>query len=225
MSDDYTIQFNGLEVAIIENEPQSLRGLMHVLQQMGCQIVWTARNDEEALAASALHLPAVVFSDLRLMRGSDDFAPGWQLIKHLYQQGSGRRFAVIIYSSTPMTDEIVLEAIRMGCSYIVKEDLWDHERDILASAILAARSGSALLSNEVAGGLEMIVNRMQGVTLLSDKEIMILKLVADGLSNKEIAKRQFVAISTVKTHVSNILAKLQVDNRGKAAEWFRQQHG
>ena len=223
--DDLTIQFNGLEVAIIENEPQSLRGLMHVLQQMGCEIVWTARSDEEALAAASSHLPSVVFSDLRLMRGSDDYQPGWQLIKHLYQQGSGRRFAVIIYSSTPMTDEIVLEAIRLGCSYIVKEDLWDYERDVLASAILAARSGSVMLSNEVASGLETIVNRIQSVTLLSDKELMILKLVADGLSNKEIAKRQFLAISTVKTHVSNILAKLQVDNRGKAAEWYRQQHG
>lgn len=222
MSNNLTLQFNGLEVAIIENEPQSLRGLTQVLQQMGCQIVWTARNDEEALAAAAKYLPTVVFSDLRLMRGSDDYEPGWQLIKHLYQQGTGRPFAVIIYSSTPMTDEIVLEAIRMGCSYIVKEDLWDHEQDVLASAILAARSGSVLLSNEVAGGLETIVNRIQSVTLLSDKELMILKLVADGLANKEIAKRQFLAVSTVKTHVSNILAKLQVDNRGKAAEWYRQ---
>lgn len=225
MSGKFVIQFNGLEVAIIENEPQSLRGLILVLEQIGCEVVWTARSDEEAMALAAQQLPSVVFSDLRLLRGSDDYEPGWQVIKHLYQQGAGRPFAIIIFSSTPMTDEIVLQAIRMGCSYIVKEDLWDHEHEILAGALLAAQSGSVFLSNEVAGGLETLVNRMQETTLLSDKEMVILELIANGLSNKEIAKRQFVALSTVKTHVSNILAKLQVDNRGKAAEWYRQQVG
>lgn len=219
------LRFDGLEVAIVENEASSLRGLSMVLAQLGCRVVWTAKDDEEAKQTAQQQLPAVAFVDLRLHRGSDDYQPGWQLIQHLLQQGAGRPFSIIIYSSTPMTDEIVLEAIRLGCSYIVKEDLWDHETAVLAGALLAAQSGSVFLSNEVASGLEMLVGQLERPSLLSETETAVLKLVADGLSNKEIAKRQFVAVSTIKTHVSNILAKLQVDNRTKAAEWYRQRFG
>jgi DNA-binding NarL/FixJ family response regulator len=224
MTQPFEIKFHDLAVAIVENEPQSLRGLVHSLEQMGCRVLWTAKNESEAIEAAKTALPAVVFVDLRLLRGSDDYEPGWQLIKQLRQRGVGRNFAVIIYSSTPMADEIVLEAIRLGCSYVVKEDLWDHEWEILAGSLLAACSGSVLLSNEVAGGVETIVSRMSGASLLSDKEMEVLKMLADGLSNKEIAKRQFLAVSTIKTHVSNILTKLDVDNRGKAADWYRQHH-
>lgn len=69
------------------------------------------------------------------------------------------------------------------------------------------------------------MGQIERPSLLSETEMVILKLVAEGLSNKEIAKRQFVAVSTVKTHVSNILTKLEVDNRTKAAEWYHQQEG
>jgi len=219
------LRFDGLEVAIVENEASSLRGLTMVLTQLGCRVVWMAKDEEEAKQAAQRHMPAVAFVDLRLHRGSDDYEPGWQLIQHLLQQGAGRPFSVIIFSSTPMTDEIVLEAIRLGCSYIVKEDLWDHETAMLAGALLAAQSGSVFLSNEIASGLEMLMGQIERPSLLSETELVVLKLVAEGLSNKEIAKRQFVAVSTIKTHISNILAKLEVDNRTKAAEWYRQQEG
>lgn len=217
------LRFDGLEVAIVENEASSLRGLTMVLTQLGCTVVWMAKDDEEAKRAAQQQMPAVAFVDLRLHRGSDDYEPGWQLIQHLLQQGSGRPFSVIIFSSTPMTDEIVLEAIRLGCSYIVKEDLWDHEMAMLAGALLAAQSGSVFLSNEIASGLEMLIGKIERPSLLSETEMVVLKLVAEGLANKEIAKRQFVAVSTIKTHISNILTKLEVDNRTKAAEWYRQQ--
>jgi NarL family two-component system response regulator LiaR len=119
-------------------------------------------------------------------------------------------------------DEIVVDAVRLGCSYVVKEDLWEQEQAILTSVLLAAQSRSVLLSKEVAGVLDMMVGNMQTADLLSTKELEVLALVAEGHSNQDIANKLFIAVATVKTHVSHILGKLEVDNRGQAADWYRQ---
>jgi DNA-binding NarL/FixJ family response regulator len=225
MLSDSDFKFRDLEVAIVENEPPSLRGLRYSLEQLGCRVAWAARDDEEALTMVRSSLPEVVFVDLRLAKGSNDHEPGWQLIKSLRQRGTGRPFTIIIYSGTPVVDEIVLEAVRLGCSYVVKEDLWGHEQEIVLGALLAARSGSVFLSNEVSTGLETIINQMKNRDLLSPKELEVVRLIADGLSNQEIATKLVLAVTTIKTHVSRILTKLEVDNRGKAAEWYRQHYG
>lgn len=218
------ISFPGLKVGIVENDWNNMRGLEASLAAMGCEIIWKARNEEEAQAEAAKQLPQVAFVDLRLHAGSNghDHQPGWELIKHFYKQKQGKPFAAIIYTGTPMTDSIALEAIRMGCSYIVKEDLWEKDTLVLASALLAALSNSVMLSHEVATELETIVNQLETSNLLSEREWDILALVADGLTNNQIAKRKFIEVSTVKSHVSSILGKLKMDTRGKAAEWYRQ---
>ncbi len=225
MLSESDFKFHDLEVAVVENDPSSLRGLVYNLEQLGCRVTWTARDDEEALALARSSLPEVIFVDLRLLKGSDEYDPGWQLIKSLRQRGLGRPFTIIIYSGTPIVDQIVLEAVRLGCSYIVKEDLWGHEQEIVLGALLAARSGSVFLSNEVAISLETIVSQMQNRDVLSPKELEVAHLIADGLSNQEIATRLVLSVTTIKTHVSRILTKLEVDNRGKAAEWYRQHYG
>jgi DNA-binding NarL/FixJ family response regulator len=124
-----------------------------------------------------------------------------------------------------VVDEIVLEAVRLGCSYVVKQDLWEKEQAILAGALLAAQSGSVFLSREVTGVLEMVTMQARTADLLSPKELEVLALVADGLTNQDIANKQFLSIATIKTHVSRILAKLELDNRVQAAEWYRQHYG
>lgn len=225
MLSESDFKFHDLEVAIVENDPASLRGLRYSLEQLGCQIAWAARDDEEAMLQAKSSLPEVIFVDLRLHKGSDEYDSGWQLIKSLRQRGVGRPFTIIIYSGTPVVDQIVLEAVRLGCSYVVKEDLWGHEQEIVLGALLAARSGSVFLSNEVAISLETIVNQMKNRDTLSPKELEVVRFIADGLSNQEIATRLVLSVTTIKTHVGRILTKLEVDNRGKAAEWFRQHYG
>ena len=218
------IAFPGLRVGIVENDWNNMRGLEASLKAMGCEIIWKARNEEEAQVEATKQLPQVAFVDLRLSSSNNgrDYQPGWELIKHFYKQRQGKSFAAIIYTTTPMTDSIALEAIRMGCSYIVKEDLWNQDTEVLASALLAALSNSVTLSHEVASKLETIVNQLEVSNLLSEREWDILGLVAEGLSNGQIAKRKFIEVSTVKSHVSSILSKLKLDTRGKAGEWYRQ---
>ena len=224
MSDNPVIHFRNLPIALVENESISLTGLRYHLEQLGCHIVWTARDDEEARQKSAELLPGILFVDLKLQH-SDDYQPGWQLIKELRELGKGQAVAIIIFSSAPVVDGIVLEAVRFGCSYVVKQDLWEKEQEILTGALMAAQSGSVFLSQEVTGVLEMVAMQTQTADLLSPKELEVLAMVADGLTNQEIANKQFLSIATIKTHVSRILSKLEVDNRVQASEWYRQHYG
>jgi DNA-binding NarL/FixJ family response regulator len=224
MPESSTPYFHDLPIAIVENESIALTGLRHHLEHLGCQIVWTARDDEEARQKAAETLPRILFVDLKLQH-SADYQPGWQLINELRERGKGQPVAIIIFSSAPVVDEIVLAAVRFGCSYVVKQDLWEKEREILTGALLAAQSGSVFLSQEVTGVLEIVATQAQTADLLSPKELEVLALVADGLTNQDIANKQFLSIATVKTHVSRILSKLELDNRVQAAEWYRQHYG
>ena len=213
----------GLKVAIVENQPMALTGLKYHLQQLGCHIQWTAHDDDEAREkAQDELLPDVIFVDLRLQHDSNDYQSGWQLVKELRERGKGSSVSIIIFSGSPVIDEIVIEAVRLGNSYIVKEDLWEQEETILTSALLAATSRSVLLSKEVSGVLDMMMGNMQTADLLSPKELEVLALVAEGHSNQDIANKMFLTLATIKTHVSHILSKLEVDNRVQAADWYRQ---
>jgi DNA-binding NarL/FixJ family response regulator len=210
-----------LTIAIVENQPMALTGLKYHLQQLGCHILWTARDDNEAREKVQTQLPDVIFVDLRLHQDSNDYQSAWQLIKDLRGQGRGSDVSIIIFSGSPVIDEIVLEAARLGSSYIIKEDLWEEEEAILTSALLATRSRSVLLSKEVSGVLDMMMDNMRTADLLSPKELEVLALVADGHSNQDIANKMFLSLATIKTHVSHILSKLEVENRTQAAEWYR----
>ena len=221
MSDNSSL-LHGLQVAIVENQPLALTGLKYHLQQLGCHILWTAHDDNEAREKAQDDLPDVIFVDLRLHQDNNDYQSGWQLAKELRERGKGSPVSIIIFSGSPVIDEIVMEAVRLGHSYIVKEDLWEQEEAILTSALLAATSRSVLLSKEVSGVLDMLMGNVQTADLLSPKELEVLALVAEGHSNQDIANKMFLTLATIKTHVSHILSKLEVDNRVQAADWYRQ---
>ncbi|HEX3052148.1 MAG TPA: response regulator transcription factor [Aggregatilineaceae bacterium] len=225
MAAEFEMNFQQLPVAVVENEAPSLRGLTQTLTDLGCAVVWTAKDHESAQQQADSSLPDIMFVDLKLLHGAqaNDYRPGWNLIRHL--RGIAPQTSIIIFSGTPVVDEIVLEAVRLGCSYVVKEDLWGQEKDLIAGALLAARTRSVLLSNEVTGILDTSGNKSKGNGTLTDRELDVLELVADGLSNKEIADKLFLGESTVKTHLSSILSKLGLASRGKAAEWYRQHYG
>ncbi len=174
-------------------------------------VVAEAGSGEEAVKMAAEHAPDVALMDL-IMPGMD----GVEATRRLTAQSP--RTSVIMLTSYH-DDEHVFPAIRAGAlSYVLKE-VGPEE---LADAVRKAAVGEAVLHPRVAA---RVVRELHGARRdepnafreLSDRELEVLKLIADGLSNAVIASRLYVSEKTVKSHVSNILGKLHLADRTQAA--------
>jgi DNA-binding NarL/FixJ family response regulator len=125
----------------------------------------------------------------------------------------------IIILTTFDDDEYLLAGLRAGaCGYLLK----DMPSEQLADAIRSAAKGQSPIGPEMARKLVNLVTHTPttpaplAVTDLSEREIEVLRLIADGSSNKEIAEKLFIAEGTAKNHVSNILSKLEARDRAQA---------
>jgi DNA-binding NarL/FixJ family response regulator len=120
----------------------------------------------------------------------------------------------VIALTSVLEDNAVVGAIRAGAiGYILK----DTEQDELIRAIKAAAAGQVQLSPKAAARLMREVRAPESPESLTDRETEVLRLLAKGLSNKEIANTLVIGEKTVKTHVSNILSKLGLSSRTQAA--------
>lgn len=125
--------------------------------------------------------------------------------------------AKVIILTSFIDDELVYPAIEAGAaSYILKTSTAEE----IADAIRQTARGQAVMEQEVSDKLKNRDKNESDIALYDDltsREREVLKLIAQGKSNQEIADELFITLKTVKTHVSNILAKLEVDDRTKAA--------
>jgi DNA-binding NarL/FixJ family response regulator len=120
----------------------------------------------------------------------------------------------VVALTSVLEDRAILDAIRVGAiSYLLK----DTESDKLCEAIRAAAAGEVRLSPEVAARLMREVSAPESPETLTDRETDLLRTLARGLSNAEIAEELCITEGTVKTHVSSILAKLDLPSRTRAA--------
>lgn len=174
-------------------------------------VVGTAGSGAEALQLTAEHAPDVVLIDL-VMPEMD----GVETTRRLKQISP--RTQVIVLTSYDQ-DEHIFPAIRAGAlSYLLK----DVSSQGLADAVRKAARGEAVLHPRVAA---RVVQELHGARQdqpnvfvdLSDREIEVLRLIANGLSNAEIAEQLIISEKTVKSHVGNILNKLHVADRTQAA--------
>ena len=188
---------------------QGVRAFMDT--QPDISVVGEAGIGEEAITLAAEHAPDVVIVDL-VMPGMD----GVEVTRRVKQ--ASPRTQVIVLTSYHQ-DEHIFPAIRAGAlSYLLK-DVGPAE---LADAVRKAADGEAVLHPRVAA---RVVQELHGArqdipnpfTELSDREFEVLRLIADGLNNAEIAETLVISEKTVKSHVSNILNKLHLADRTQAA--------
>jgi DNA-binding NarL/FixJ family response regulator len=177
------------------------------------QVVGEAANGDEALRLAAELHPAVVLMDVQM-----PVLDGVAATRRLRATQPECR---VILLTTFDDDEYVFEGLRAGAAgYLLK----DAPSARLVEAIRAAARGESFLQPSVAAKVVAELNRLAGQAPaappasalpepLSERELEILKLVANGLSNKEIAAQLFLAEGTVKNHVTNILGKLGVSGR------------
>jgi DNA-binding NarL/FixJ family response regulator len=178
-------------------------------------IVGDASNGEEALRMVLQHSPDIVLMDLRM-----PIMDGVEATKRILQMGKSTKVIVL---TTFDDDENVFEALRAGAvGYLLK----DVSSEKLYEAIKAANQGEYFLLPSITAKVVSEFSRIskpapknQEMFLpdpLSPREIEIIRLVATGASNKEIAEKLVISEGTVKNHLSSILSKLSVRDRMQA---------
>lgn len=201
-----------IRVLIVDDHQVVRRGLRTFLEVQGdIEVVGEAADGNEGADRAAELRPDVILMDVR-MPGSD----GITALRRLREAGNTARVLIV----TSFTEQrTVVPALRAGAAGYVYKDV---DPDALAGAIRSVHAGHVLLQPEVAGALladDVPVPGGGRAGALTEREREVLHLIADGRSNREIARTLVLSEKTVKTHVSNILMKLDLADRTQAALW------
>jgi DNA-binding NarL/FixJ family response regulator len=212
LADDHPIVREGLR-ALLEIDPDF-------------EVIAESSNGEEVLQATARLHPDIILLDLEM-----PVLDGVETIRRLHEQTNPPR--VIVFTAFD-DDERIIHAIQAGANgYLLK----DVPREEIFRAIRVTMSGGSLLQPVVASKLLQHVEQQQGhdaaiktptipplIEDLTERELEVLHLLAQGLPNKEIATRLVISERTAKFHVSSIMSKLGATNRTEAVA-LAAQHG
>ncbi|MCX2182922.1 response regulator transcription factor [Streptomyces sp. SKN60] len=205
-----------IRVLLVDDHQVVRRGLRTFLEvQEDIEVVGEASDGAEGVARAEELRPDVVLMDVK-MPGTD----GIEALRKLRELANPARVLVV----TSFTEQrTVVPALRAGASGYVYKDI---DPDALAGAIRSVHAGHVLLQHEVADALLSQDEQGGGPgggsgrgSTLTEREREVLGLIADGRSNREIARALVLSEKTVKTHVSNILMKLDLADRTQAALW------
>lgn len=196
-----------ISVLIVDDHSVVRQGLkMFLSLDDDLEIVGEATNGEEAVKMVKDSRPDVVLMDL-LMPVMDGIT-ATQIIRREYPDTE------VVALTSVLEDAMVVNAVRAGAiGYLLK----DTEADELRLAIKAAAAGQVQLSPQAAERLMREIRAPESPEKLTERETDVLRLLAQGKANKEIAQELHIGETTVKTHVSNILMKLDVQSRTQAA--------
>lgn len=205
-----------IRILLVDDQALFREGLRTLLSvQSDFEVVGEAGNGAEAIRLARSLLPSVVLMDLQM-----PVLDGVAATRRLHEEQADCRVIVL---TTFDDDEMVFDGLRAGAvGYLLK----DAPSEKLAEAIRVAARGETFLQPSVAAKVVAEFARLSGKTKravgsviepLSERELEILRLIAQGASNREIAGALFLAEGTVKNHVTNILGKLGARDRTQAA--------
>ena len=203
-----------IKVMLVDDHPMVRMGLRSMLTAAGMDVVAEAGSGHEALGKITQARPDVILMDIR-MPDMDGIA----VLQAIKAAGHAARVIMVTtYKSTPY----LLRALAAGAAgYVLKhippEELLSTVRDVAAGQ---SRVDQAFLQSVLRDLDEIEENQTAAVSLpepLTPREMDVLRLIAKGKSNKEIADTLIVSEKTIKTHVSNILSKLHLADRTQVA--------
>jgi DNA-binding NarL/FixJ family response regulator len=203
-----------LRVLVVDDHDLFRTGLRNLLEEEGVNVVGEAENGETAIRLAADLAPDVVIMDLNM--------PGAGGVETTRRLASLAPLSRVVVLTISVDDDDVMNAVMAGaCGYLLK----DSSIQELIAGIRAASEGESLISPQIAA---KVLQRLRAQSKdadaaatiraeLSDRELQVLKLIANGNDNAQIASELFISPKTVKNHISNILMKLQIENRIQAA--------
>lgn len=201
-----------IPVRVLVADDQNLfrSGLAMLLQEdPRVEIVGQATDGRDALAKTASLKPDVVLMDLKMPN-----MDGVEATQRIVADHPGTKVVIL---STFDTDSNVIKALKAGaCGYVLKDAL----PDAIVSSIVAVQAGERVMASPIAN---RVLDLLTGASSpkefydgLTEREIEILKLLASGLANKQIAYRLKISEKTVRNHVSNAYEKLNIFDRSQA---------
>jgi DNA-binding NarL/FixJ family response regulator len=204
-----------ISVMIVDDDPFVSGSLKIILDnEPDIEVKAVANSGEEAVKLAPQVAPDVIVMDIR-MEGMN----GTEAAQKIIENGSS---AAILFLTTFLDDEYINKALKIGAKgYIIKQDCGS-----LPSSVRAVASGQAVFGGKVVEKLPDLLNRKERFDPsefdITPKELEVIKFVADGLSNKEIAEKMFLGEGTVRNMVSSILTKLDLRDRTQLACFYYQ---
>lgn len=208
-----SVRSPSVRVLVVDDQTLVRHGIRTLLELGGINVVAEAGDGAEALSALERQAPQVVLLDLRMPKYD-----GLWLLRRLQEQG--REIPVLVLTTFD-DDTMVLDALRAGArGYLLK----DVTVEQLSRAVCALADGGTLIAPSItdrlvrairaspvpAGAAAAVIDR------LTEREVEVLRLVAEGYSNREVAQLVHLAEGTVKNHISSILIKLGARDRTNA---------
>ncbi|MDO5521022.1 MAG: response regulator transcription factor [bacterium] len=202
-----------MNVLIVDDDPIVSLSLKTILETNGdIHVVGVGSSGKDAIKLYELYRPDVLLMDIRM----DDMT-GLEAANRILKTDKS---AKILFLTTFSDDEYIIQALTIGAKgYILKQDF-----DSIVPAIKAIEKGQSVFGGEIISKLPAILSTSSGFNYkdahISDKELEIIALVADGLNNKEISEKVFLSEGTIRNYLSNILEKLKVRDRTQLAIFY-----
>lgn len=202
-----------MNIVIIDDDKLVALSLKTILESSGrITVLSTGKNGEEAISLYESHTPDVMLMDIR-MDGMSGLEAGEIILKK-------HPDAKLLYLTTFSDDEYIVKALNMGAKgYILKQDF-----EGIAPALEAVMGGQSVFGEQVISKLPVLMKSKPAFDYskhgINEKEREIIQLVAEGLSNKEIASELFLSEGTVRNYLSEILEKLNLRDRTQLAIFY-----
>ncbi len=207
-----------MKVVVVDDDSIVLMSLKMIIEASDMEVVATGNSGEDAIRLYDEHKPDVLLSDIR-MEGMN----GVDALKEIIKKHAD---AKVIFLTTFLDDEYIQEALQNGAKgYILKQDF-----ECIVPALRAVSSGQSVFGGEIISKLPVINESDDGEVKvdtssyedkhITEKELAIIELVAEGMNNKEIAEHLFLSEGTVRNYLSNILEKLQLRDRTQLVVYY-----